>query len=75
MKRQLFVESFFRNAQDLVTLKIAWRDDIIIFVVEFIKLRFLGLVGFLTTYNSRLTTYRETGGSSSGRTADSGSVN
>ena len=75
MKTQLFVESLFRDAQDLATLKIPWRDGIIIFVVEFIKLRFLGLVGFLTAYNSRLTTYWETGGSSSGRTADSGSVN
>jgi hypothetical protein len=45
MKRQLFVESLFRVAQDLVTLKIPWCDDIIIFVVELVAL--LVLPGFL----------------------------
>jgi hypothetical protein len=38
MKRQLFVESLFRVAQDLVTLKIPWCDDIIILFVELIAL-------------------------------------
>ena len=61
MKRQFFVESLFRVAQDLVTLKIPWHDDIMISAFQFIGLLFLGLVGFLTTYNSRLTTDQDWG--------------
>jgi len=45
MKTQLFVESLFRDAQDLATLKIPWRDDIIVSIVEFDAL--LVLLGVL----------------------------
>jgi len=48
VKRQLFVESLFRNAQDLVTLKIPWRDDIIIFVVSLVE--FVALIAMIASF-------------------------